>query len=815
MKTLVMALGLAGACFAGDYPFRPAEMTNVTVTAGFWLPRFETNRLVTVWTDFRKCEETGRINNFAAAGARDWGAFKGIPFDDSDVYKVVEGAAYTLSTHPDPKLEKYLDDLIAKIARAQEPDGYLYTARTLGFNYGKKDGKTQFGMMGPTRWSNCPSSHELYNVGHLYEAAVAYYAVTGKRTLLDVAVRSADLVDRVFGPGPTQLKAVPGHEEIELALCKLYRATGEARYLNLARHFLDQRGVAAADQREAAVFTQAGDLVKGDEMAMKGAYNQNHLPVTRQREAVGHAVRAGYLYCGMADVAALTGNADYVAAIDAIWENVVGKKLHLNGGIGARPRGEAFGANYELPNDGAYLETCAAIANALWNQRMFLLHGDAKYVDVLERVLYNGFLSGISLGGDEFFYPNPQASKGGYSRSKWFGCSCCPVNVVRFIPQIAQFAYATRGDAAYVNLFVASEARLNLAGGDVKLAQRTDYPWQGASRIAVTPAKDGRRFTLNVRVPGWCAGRPVPGDLYVQTAPGGAADFSVRVNGEPFAFTAEKGYCAIDRAWKAGDVVEVAMKMPVRRIKAHDAVAADRGRLAVERGPVLYCAEGVDNGGRVLDKVVAADAVFAESTVDVPGGVYPALTCPATAVKRGLKACATEACTLKLVPYFAWCHRGAGEMQTFFPVAVDPAQAPSAFEPKASHCNARDTPVAMCDGAEPENSGDQNIRRMTFWPHLGTEEWVSYDLPAAEPVSGVEVYWFDDTDVGQCRVPESWKVQVRASVDAPWTDVAANLPGVKDRYDTAGFAPVKAQAVRLVVKLRKGFSGGVLEWKLR
>ena len=814
MRTLMLTVLVAGSCLAGDYPFRPAEMTNVAVTAGFWLPRFETNRLVTVWTDFRKSEDA-RIPNFRNAGDRAWGTFRGIPFDDSDVYKIIEGAAYTLSTHPDPELEKYLDDLIAQIARAQEPDGYLYTARTLGFTYGKKDGKTQFGMMGPTRWSNCPSSHELYNVGHMYEAAVAYYEVTGKRTLLDVAVRSADLVDRVFGPGPTQLKAVPGHEEIELALCKLYRATGEARYLKLAQHFLDQRGVAAADQREAAVFTQAGDLVKGDEMAMKGAYNQNHLPVTQQREAVGHAVRAGYLYCGMADVAALTGNADYVKAIDALWENVVAKKLHLNGSVGARPRGEAFGANYELPNDGAYLETCAGIANALWNQRMFLMHGDAKYVDVLERVLYNGFLSGISLGGDEFFYPNPQASKGGYARSKWFGCSCCPVNVVRFIPQIAQFAYATRGDDAYVNLFVATEARLNLAGGDVKLAQRTAYPWQGASRIEVTPARDGQRFALHVRVPGWCTGRPVPSDLYVQTAPGTAADFAVRVNGEPFAFTARKGYCAIERAWKAGDVVEVAMRMPVRRVKAHDAVAADRGRLAVERGPVLYCAEGADNGGRVLDKVVAADAVFAESTVDVLGNVYPALTCPATSVRRGLKACAAEACTLKLIPYFAWCHRGAGEMQTFFPVVADPALVPSAFEPKASHCNEHDTPVAMCDGVEPRNSGDQKVRRMTFWPHLGTEEWVSYDLPAAEEVSGVEVYWFDDTGVGKCRVPEVWKVQVRASADAPWTDVAANLPGVKDRYDTAGFAPVKAQAVRLVAKLRKGFSGGVLEWRLR
>lgn len=651
MRKMQVVLGAAlalGSAFAGDYPFQPAEMTNVAVTTGFWLPRFETNRLVTVWADFRKSEDA-RIPNFKNAAERNWGSFSGIPFDDSDVYKIIEGAAYTLSTHPDPKLDAYLDNLIGLIAKAQEPDGYLYTARTLGYTDGMKDGKAWFWMMGPTRWSNCSDSHELYNIGHMYEAAVAHYKVTGKRTLLDVAIRSADLVDRVFGPGPTQLKDVPGHEEIELALCKLYRATGEERYLKLAKHFLDQRGSAGKD----------------------GTNIQNHLPVTQQREAVGHAVRAGYLYCGMADVAALTGNSDYIAAIDALWTNVVGKKLHLNGGIGARHQGESFGADYELPNEEAYLETCAGIANALWNQRMFLMRGDAKYIDVLERVLYNGFLSSISLGGDEFFYPNPLASRGGYQRSKWFGCSCCPVNIVRFIPQIAQFVYATRGDAAYVNLFVATEARLNLAGGDIKLVQQTEYPWKGSSRIAVTPARDGQRFALHVRIPGWCVGRPVPSDLYTQVVAGSLRDFSVKVNGQAVAVEPRQGYCVLDRAWKTGDTVEVAMNMPVRRIKAHDAVAADRGRLAVEVGPVVYCAEGVDNGGRVLDKAIAADAAFTPATVNVLGNVYPAFTVSALTVKREHDTCTTTPATLKLIPYFAWCHRGAGEMQTFFPTQAD------------------------------------------------------------------------------------------------------------------------------------------------
>ena len=817
MKKLVLgAAALAvGFCAAGDYPYRPADMTNVSIKAGFWLPRFETNRLVTVKVDFKKSEETGRLENFRAAGRRAATGFRGIPFDDSDVYKIIEGAAYTLSTHPDPELEKYLDDLIGHIAKAQEPDGYLYTARTLGYNF-TKDGRARHGrMMGATRWSHLAHSHELYNIGHMYEAAVAYYEVTGKRTLLDVAIRSADMVDRVFGPAPTQLKETSGHEEIELALCKLYRATGEERYLKLAKFLLDARGHGALDGGK--VFAQSGDLVKGGELDAKGSYNQNHIPVTQQREAVGHAVRATYLYCGMADVAALSGNAEYVKAIDTIWENVVSKKLHLNGSVGARHRGEAFGANYELPNERAYLETCAGIGNALWNQRMFLMYGDAKYVDVLERVVYNGFLSGISLGGDEFFYPNPLASRGGYKRSKWFGCSCCPVNVVRFIPQIAQFAYAMRDDAAYVNLFVASDAKLALSSGCVTLSQDTEYPWKGESRIAVTPANDGARFALKVRVPGWCVGRPVPSDLYVQTVPGSLSDFSVKVNGTVVPFTPVKGYCSIDRAWKKGDVVEVSMNMPVRRIKAHDAVKNDRGRLAVERGPILYCAEGVDNEGRVLDKIVAADAPFLPSTCNILGNVYPALTVPAFSLRRGLRTGVRQIpTTLTLIPYFAWCHRGAGEMQTWFPTSPKPEYAVSDFNVKSSFCFPKDSVSAVCDGLIPKSSGDESIPRLTFWDRLGTEEWVECSFAANEKVKGVEVYWFDDTGWGRCRVPAEWKVQWRAARNAPWQDVGGAGPVARDKFCVVDFPqPVDAQTVRLVVKMQKNFSGGILEWRFR
>ena len=655
------ALASAALQAAQDYPIAPAVMTNVTVTGGFWLPRFETNRLVTVKTDFANCEKA-RIPNFRNAAAHKWGSFKGIPFDDSDVYKVIEGAAYTLATHPDAALEAYVDGVNEAIAGAQERDGYLYTARTLGFTYGEKDGKTDFGMMGPTRWTRISHGHELYNVGHLYEAAVAYWEATGKRTLLDVAMKSADLVDRTFGPAPTQLKDAPGHEEIELALCKLYRATGERRYLDLAKFFLEARGREGA-AGDGKVFAQSGELVAGSEMEAKNSYWQNHIPVVRQREAVGHAVRATYLYCGMADVAALTGNADYVTAIDALWENVVGRKLALNGSVGARPHGETFGANWELPNEGAYNETCASIGNALWNERMFLMHGEAKYIDVLERAVYNGILSGVSLGGDEFFYPNPLASKGGYKRSKWFGCSCCPVNDVRFIPQVPSMAYASKKGVVYWNLFVEGEATIDYnddaAGGFVRVRQKTGYPWSGRAELVVLEPGPGASqdwsaaVALKVRIPGWARGRPVPSDLYVQTSPSSASDVSLSVNGERVAAkVGDDGYVTIERKWKVGDKVVLDLPMPVKRIRSNEKVAADRGRLAVERGPIVYCAEGFDNGGKAYGAVLPADATFEDTTISIGDKTFPALK-----ASNGLV----------LIPYFLWGNREPGnELQVWF-----------------------------------------------------------------------------------------------------------------------------------------------------
>ena len=638
MKTLANFLAVAApVCLfstaalaepAKDYPIQPVPFTAVSVQDGFWRPRMETNRQVTVRYDFQKCEETGRIDNFAKAAGLMQGGFRGIPFDDSDVYKVIEGAAYSLALEPDPKLDKYLDDLIAKIAAAQEPDGYLYTARRL------LPPEKMPGMSGKARWVNEASSHELYNAGHLYEAAVAHYQATGKRTLLAVAIKSANLVAREFGPGKVQNP--PGHQVIEIGLAKLYRVTGDVKYLNLAKYLIDLRG-------------------RPETHKLYGAYNQDHEPVVEQDEAVGHAVRAGYLYSGVADVAALTGDAAYTKAIDRIWENVVAKKLYLTGGIGARHAGEAFGENYELPNASAYNETCAAIANALWNERMFLLHGDAKYLDVLERVVYNGFLSGVALTGSEFFYPNPLASGPGYQRSPWFSCACCPVNVVRFLPELAGYFYATRGDEAYVNLFAAGTARLIVAKTPVELRQETRYPWDGKVTISVTPQANAA-FTLNVRIPGWTRSEPVPSDLY-RYDDGLKPEVKLSLNGQPVALVLKQGFAQIRRTWQAGNKVELDLPMPVRRVTAHAEVKDDVDKFAIERGPLVYCAEGRDNGGKVLSRVLSKDSRF--EIVQRPnllGGIVAVKIIPPG-----------QGDAVTTIPYCLWENRGPNENDRLVP----------------------------------------------------------------------------------------------------------------------------------------------------
>jgi DUF1680 family protein len=649
IATMVSARTAAAAV---DYPIRPVPFTAVHIADGFWSPRLETNRTVTVRHDFDKCETTGRVANFAVAGGLAKGDFVGLfGFNDSDVYKVIEGASYSLRLRPDPGLERYVDEVVAKIAAAQEDDGYLYTAGTIP-NLAQKPTC----CVSRPRWSDIASGHELYNLGHLYEAAVAHHQATGKRTLLDVALKSAELLTRVFGPG--RRLDPPGHQEVEIGLVKLYRVTGEKKYLDQARFFLAQRGNAAGH-------------------TLYGAYNQDHLPVVQQTEAVGHAVRAGYMYSAMADVGALTGDEGYVRALGGLWDNVVSRKLYLTGGIGARRDGEAFGDDYELPNRTAYAETCAAIANAMWNHRLFLLHGDAKYLDVLERIVYNGLLSGVSLDGERFFYPNPLAADGEHTfnmgqkgRSAWFDCSCCPTNVARFLPSIAGYVYAQRERDAFVNLFVAGRGELSLDGLKVGIRQETRYPWEGQVRIALEPERPAE-FALHVRVPGWAQGRPVPSDLY-RYAEAGTEAFVLAVNGEPVKPEIVRGFAVLRRTWKAGDAIELSLPMSVRRVLSHEKVAANSGRVALERGPVVYCAEAADNGGRAFNLVLPDDAPLeARHRGDLLGGVT-VVAGRALALQAGEdgRSVVTREQDFLAVPYHVWAHRGDGEMAVWLPRRV-------------------------------------------------------------------------------------------------------------------------------------------------
>lgn len=553
-----------------EYNISPVPFTQVEVPDGFWRPRLDAVRQETIPFSFQKCEETGRISNFAKAGGLMEGKFQGIYFDDSDLYKVIEGAAYVLALQKDEKLDAYLDEIIAKIAAAQEPDGYLYTSRTIYQKAKNKEGQ-YVPPGGEKRWS-ATGGHELYCVGHLYEAAYAHYLATGKRNLLDVALKSADLICETFGDGKFQ-NWPPGHQEIEIGLSKLYRLTGEKKYLDAAKHFLDLRG-----------------RNEGRTYPMYGTYNQDHQPVVEQKEAVGHAVRACYMYCGMADVAALTGDKAYTDAILAIWKDVVERKLYITGGVGALPHGEAFGPAYFLPNDTAYCETCAQIAAVFWAHRMFLDSGKAEYYDVLEKILYNALLSGINLEGNRFFYPNVlEVPVGGRERSPWFGCSCCPSNLCRFLASMPGYIYAVKNDAVYVNLFTNSkttlDAQVDGKPAKVTLEQKTNYPWDG--KIAVTTQTPGR-YTLKLRVPGWAQGVVTPGEerLYSFVEKETPA-WSASLNGEAIE-TPElvDGFLTLTRDWKAGETVTLDFPMPVRRVIADERVEADRGKVAIQRGQI-------------------------------------------------------------------------------------------------------------------------------------------------------------------------------------------------------------------------------------
>ena len=738
LSLIVCHLSFSPAVAQKGYPITPVPFTAVKVTPGtFWGQRLEASRNTTVPLAFSKCESEGRYKNFenAAAHMKDPSkTFKvngvGYSFDDTDPYKTLEGAAYILQTYPDKKLEAYCDSVIDIIATAQEPDGYLYTART-------QNPANPHHWAGPKRWVKEEDlSHELYNLGHMVEGAVAYWQATGKRKFLDIACRYADVACKEVGPNPGQMCVVPGHQIAEMAMARLYLATGKKEYLDFAKFLLDYRG----------------------KTQIKNEYSQSHKPVIEQDEAVGHAVRAAYMYAGMADVAALTGDQGYINAIDNIWDNIVTKKLYITGGIGATASGEAFGKNYELPNMSAYCETCAAIGNVYVNYRLFLLHGESKYYDVLERTLYNGLISGVSLQGDGFFYPNPLESMGQHQRQAWFGCACCPSNICRFIPSLPGYVYAVKDKNVYVNLFLSNSSSLNVGGKKVTLTQQTNYPWDGDILLTV-----------------------VPSDLYTYTD-NKRLGYTVAVNGTAVSTQpSDDGYLKLEGKWKKGDKIQIHFDMEPRTVRANHNVEADRGMVAIERGPLVYCAEHPDNQFDIFSGLVNQEPTFSLGKTEIAGTPIVTLTTDAQTLdfnKQGKLTVKDQKMTF--IPYYAWCHRGSGKMRVWLPQdlsATTPAQpATLASESKVTTSTPRMPAIsAVNDRLVPKGENDRSVPYTHWWPKKASTEWIAYEFPQEAEISTATVYWFSDKPWGGCAVPKSWRILYQTA-DGQWREPTAILP---------------------------------------
>ena len=775
---------LTGAPAAGAEPpllkLQPVPFREVEIRDSFWAPRRETNRIASIPFSLQKLEEAGNLEDMRLAGRGATNGFRGPVFMDSDLYKALESAAYSLATHPDPALEKQLDDIIALLAAAQQPDGYLNSHFTV-----KKPDK---------RWTNLRDWHELYCAGHMFEAATAHYQATGKTNFLNVATRFADCIDSVFGPPPKRL-GYPGHPEIELALVKLSCATGNPRYFDLARFFVENRG------RKFFATEHQTPLDKYD-----GAYWQDDVPIYDHQAIKGHAVRAAYLMSGTTEIAARTGDERLLAMLDRVWRNTTERNEYLTGGIGPSAHNEGFTVDYDLPNLTAYQETCATIALAQWAHRLALLYGDTRYADVLERALYNGVLSGVSQDGTKFFYVNPLESAGTHHRSPWFGCACCPPNVTRTLAALGGYAYATGPDSLYVNLYIQGSAKAKVGGVPVTLKVTTDYPWDGKVRLELAPATPAK-FALRLRVPGWCGNASVKVNRRAVSAP-----------------TVGNGYLVLDREWKRGDRVELDLPMPVQKVAANPNVKADQGLLAIQRGPIVYCLEQCDQTEPLASFWLPPEAgLKARRESDLLGGVVTvtgeALATSPQKWGRNLyqPAPASRRVTLKAIPYYAWDNRQPGAMRVWLPVA--PLALPArGLEARAkvtvSFANDNCQPQAINDGLEPKSSGDQPATLCHWWPHKGSAEWAQYTWKTPVRVSGARVYWFDDTSRGECRLPASWHIEYLDQ--GKWKTVAANgsYPVARDKWCAARFAPVTTTALRLLVQLPPDFAAGVHEWKV-
>lgn len=809
---VAILLFLLGApAHADDWraPLVPVDFTHVKFADTFWAPRIQTTVTHTLERNLEQCESTGRLRNFDLAAAcihadaagepRPADAkYEGYFFNDSDVYKVLEGASFALFHRRDADLDRRVDAIITRIAAAQQPDGYLNAYFTLDTREG--------------HWTNTKDKHELYCAGHLIEAAVAHFQMTGKRNLLDIAVKVADHICATFGPGKNPNPS--GHEEIELALVKLsdlfrsgqsspacgnqYIQTFEElkpdegraeRYLAMARFFVNQRGNAQGRK-------------------LYGEYAQDQIPVRDQAEVVGHAVRAMYLYSGVTDLAARLTNTGYEPALDRVWTDLTERKLYVTGGIGPSANNEGFTVAYDLPNDTAYAETCAAIGLVLWSGRMGLLKHDARYYDVLERALYNGVLSGISLSGEEFFYVNPLASRGNDRRQPWFGCACCPPNLLRLLASVGGFFYSTSDNEIYVNLYAAGKARVVPKKlGEVTITQETRYPWDGRVKITAAPHLSPT-VTLNLRIPGWCTTPP-----------------KVLVSGKELKDPViERGYLRVTLDAGPEKWVELDFRMPVQRILANPKVKSNIGRVALQRGPLLYCLEDADHPESVRTLAIPRESKLqAEYFSDVLGGVslvtgISFVQEPASWKGRLYQAApATRLVDFTAVPYYAWANRKSGNMVVWVPESVTQADAPlpRGVTASASFCSADGSTTALLDGLEPASSDDHSIPRLAWWPHKGDVQWVQYDFDSPRRISSSDVYWFsDEKQHGECRVPAAWRLLVRDGEE--WKPVKNPTEyGVHaNEFNHVTFEPVTTNAVRLEATLPEKMSSGILEWRV-
>jgi DUF1680 family protein len=780
-------------------------LDRVTVDDAFWSPKLTTWRTVTVDDCLDKFEKDGAFRNFdhIARGELD-APHGGPPWYDGLVYEMIRGAADLMVQQRDPALEARLDGYIDRIAAAAARDagGYINTYTQM------REPNHRWGQNG----GNDREQHDVYNIGCLVEAGIHYFRATGKTKLLATAVRAANGMVALMGPPPRK-NIIPGHalsEESFVRLSLLFREhpelgkslgapVDEKGYLELARFWIDARG-------------------RHEGRDSFGEYGQDHAPVLQQGTIEGHAVRATLLAAGVAAYGVAAEQPQYVDAAERLWRNMVTRRLYITGGVGAIAHDEKFGGDFVLPNDG-YLETCAAVACGFLDDDLFVATGSSAKVDELERSLYNGALAGVSLKGDTYFYENPLTAGRDRARWSWHPCPCCPPMFLKLMGALPGLIYATDADGAYVNLFIGSRARMKLAGErgtSFSLTQTTKLPWEGRARLTVDPERPAT-FEVRVRVPAWCRGGVMNGGLY-NTTPEERDPISIAINGQPVtAPTITRGYAVLRREWRAGDVIDVQLAMPPRRVRADERVASDRGRVALMRGPIVYCLESLDNHGRVRDVFLPEDKpITAEWRPDLLGGVT---TLRAVAGRLPLGSMGAVDTGIVAIPYYANANRGPAEMTVWLPASPDGATRPtiaSLATPTASHCFANDTVNAMNDGVAPKSSSDETRRRFTWWDRRGTEEWAQYDFDEPRVVESVSVYWWDDLRLGRhCAPPAHWRLLFRKP-DGAWEPVRARGEfGTKlDVPNTVTFDPVKTTALRIEAKLRPNLSAGILQWQV-